>query len=471
MAEQSKGRIRSTEPFTWKDKFGYMAGDLGNNMTFMLQSSFLLVFYTEVLGIEGAIAGSVFLVARIVDAFTDVAMGKIADKTPARKEGKFKPWIKWIAGPVALGSFLMYQSAMVNAPMGWRIVYMYVTYLLWGSIFYTAINIPYGSMASAITADPDERTSLSVWRGSAGTLASMIIGVITPMFIYTTDAQGNEIVRGGWVFPAVAGGFAIIAIIFYIICYQWTTERVVIKEQENQTSVFQSLGQVVTNRSLVSVTFASITLLMVMLTITQMSNYIFPFYYGDAAGISITFFIQPILSLLIIYPLSSVFARNYGKKEAGAIGMFIGSVVYFFIFFYRPENMIVYITFATLAYMAMNIFNATVWAAITDVIDDHELQTGQREDGTVYAINSFARKVGQSLAGGLPGIALTLIGYESGATQQAPGVLDNLFNITVLIPAVGFLICGLILTFWYPLSKRRVAENQQLLAEKHANGD
>jgi len=198
MAEQNEtsGRIRSNEPFTIKDKFGYLFGDLANNMTFILQSSFLLLFYTQVLGVEGALAGTLFFVARIVDAFTDVGVGKLVDKAPARKEGKFKPWIKWFAGPVALASFLMYQSGMAAAPMWLKIVYMYVTYLLWGSVFYSLANIPYGSMASAITNDPEERTSLSVFRGAAGALAGMVIGVVMPLFIYQTDAQGNEIVSG-----------------------------------------------------------------------------------------------------------------------------------------------------------------------------------------------------------------------------------------------------------------------------------
>lgn len=471
--EAKEEKVISTKPFGWRDKIGYMFGDVANNMTFMLASSFLMVFYTEVLYIEGAIVGTLFVVARVVDAFSDVFMGKIIDYVDPTKEGKFKPWIRRIAGPVALFSFLMYQSAMVNAPMWMRIVYMYVTYLLWGSVFYTAINIPYGSMASVISPDPDDRTSLSVLRGAGGTIAGMILGVLTPLLIYTTDAAGNQVVRGGWAFPAVAGMFALLAILFYFITYKWTTERVKVKkvDKENQVPFMESMKNVITSRSLVSIMVASVLLLMTMLSIQQLINYLFPFYYGSAVGISVAMFAQTGLSLLIGMPLASWLGRVMGKKEAGAIGMFIGSALYFVLYFMRPENMYVYIAFSSIAFIALSLFNGTVWASVTDVIDDHEVRTGERADGTIYGVNSFSRKVGQALAGGIGGYALTFIGYESGATTQAAGVLTSLYDVTVLIPAIGFLLCGLVLVFWYPLSKKKTKENQRILAERAVEED
>ena len=159
------GEVRD---FGRRDKIGYMFGDFGNDFTFIFASSFLMVFYTKVLGISGGMVGTLFLVARFVDAFTDVTMGRIVDAAPPARDGKFRCWIRRMCGPVALSSFLMYQTAMAQASMPWKIVYMYVTYLLWGSIFYTSINIPYGSMASAITTEASERTALSTSRSIGG---------------------------------------------------------------------------------------------------------------------------------------------------------------------------------------------------------------------------------------------------------------------------------------------------------------
>lgn len=111
------------------------------------------------------------MIARFVDAFTDVGMGIIVDKSPRTNEGKFRPWIRRMAGPVAITSFLIYQTGLQDMGMGFKIVYMYITYLLYGSIFYTAINIPYGSMQAAITSNPTERTQLSQFRSMGATIA------------------------------------------------------------------------------------------------------------------------------------------------------------------------------------------------------------------------------------------------------------------------------------------------------------
>ena len=122
-----KNNSAALRPFGWRDKIGYMLGNIANDFTFIFASLFLTVFYTDVLGINAGLVGTMFLIARIVDAFTDTAMGRIADKTKATKNGKFRPWLLRACGPVALASFLMYQSYMAGAPMSVKIVYMFVT--------------------------------------------------------------------------------------------------------------------------------------------------------------------------------------------------------------------------------------------------------------------------------------------------------------------------------------------------------
>src|SRR5699024_6772636 len=177
-------------PFGMRDKIGYMSGDIANNLTFQFSSLFLMVFYTEVWGVNPAVVGTLFAVSRVIDAFTDATMGVIVDKVPAREDGKFRPWIKWIMGPIAIASFLMYQTGLSDISMTAKIILMYVTYIIWGSITYTAINIPYGSMASAITSDPNERTELSIWRTRGQVIGQMFVGVLTPLLIYT---EGNSV--------------------------------------------------------------------------------------------------------------------------------------------------------------------------------------------------------------------------------------------------------------------------------------
>ena len=158
------GKQTSMKPFGMRDKVGYMFGDFGNDFTFVLSSMFMLKFYTDVMGIAPGVVGALMMAARFIDAVTDITMGQIVDRSKATKDGKFKPWIRRMCGPVAIASFLIYQSGFANMSYGFKVVWMVVTYILWGSIFYTSINIPYGSMASAVSEDPNERVQLSTWR-------------------------------------------------------------------------------------------------------------------------------------------------------------------------------------------------------------------------------------------------------------------------------------------------------------------
>lgn len=455
-------------PFGLRDKIGYMFGDFGNDFTFIFASSFLMVFYTKILGISGGMVGTLFLVARFVDAFTDVTMGRIVDAMPPAKDGKFRCWIRRMCGPVALSSFLMYQTAVADAPMGWRVVYMYVTYLLWGSIFYTSINIPYGSMASAITADPTERTSLSTFRSVGAALASLVIGVGTPIFLYTTDADGNQIVRGGATFTVIAGVFSALAIICYLVCYQLTSERVQVKKEADAEKVtllatFRAIGK---SRALLGIIGAAVFLLLSQLLINTMNNYIYPDYFGNAKGISVYTLLSTLVMLVIIAPLSVPISRKFGKKEASVAGMLFSGAVFTLMYFLRIHNMWLFLILSITGYLGMAFFNTVIWANITDVIDDQEVKVGHREDGTVYAVYSFARKVGQALAGGIGGWALEIIGYESAATVQTEGVLSGLYATATIIPAIGFFAVAVLLWFVYPLNKKLVEKNVAILEEK-----
>lgn len=456
----------SQRPFGMRDKIGYMFGDFGNDFTFIFASSFLMVFYTKVLGISGGAVGTLFLVARFVDAFTDVTMGRIVDSAKTAKDGKFRCWIRRMCGPVAIASFLMYQTAMAGAPMIWKLIYMYVTYLLWGSIFYTSINIPYGSMASAITAESNERTSLSTFRSIGAALAGLVIGVGTPIFLYTTDANGNQVVRGGAAFTVVAGVFSVLAVLCYLICYKLTTERVDVDKGAEPVTLGATLQAIVKSRALLGIIGAAIFLLLSQLLISTMNNYVYPDYFGNARGISIFTLLSTFVMLLVVAPLSVPISKRYGKKEASVVGMLLSGGVFAVMYFLKIRNMWVFLILSAIGYLGLGFFNTVIWANITDVIDEQEVKTGQREDGTVYAVYSFARKVGQALAGGVGGWALEIIGYESAAAVQTGAVLSGLYATATIVPAIGFVVVALLLWFVYPLSKKRVEENVKLLKQK-----
>lgn len=453
----------SVRPFGMKDKLGYMFGDFGNDFTFILSSSFMLKFYTDVMGIAPGVVGILMMAARFVDAVTDVTMGQIVDRSKPTKDGKFRPWIKRMCGPVAIASFLIYQSAFANMSYGFKVVWMVVTYILWGSIFYTSINIPYGSMASAVSADPKDRVELSTWRTIGATLAGLAIGVGTPMVAYVV-VDGNTVLSGPRM-TIIAGVFSVCAIICYLLCFSLVRERVPVEANSQKLEVGKLLKSLVTNRSLLGIIAAAILLLLGMLGMQGMAGYVFPNYYGSAPAQSASALAGSIAMLVICAPFASKLAAKFGKKELSIVSCFFGAAVYVVCLIIRPANPYVYVGFYTLAYIGLGFFNTVIWAMITDVIDDAEVKNGVREDGTIYSVYSFARKLGQAFSSGMIGGLLSMIGYTQ-ETAFAPEVTSGIFNLSCIIPAAGLAAVGLALLFIYPLSKKRVEENVAELARR-----
>lgn len=459
---------KTVKPFGLKDKIGYMFGDFGNDFTFMFSSTFLMVFYMKVLGISAGAVGTLFLVARFVDAFTDVTMGRIVDTCKPGRDGKFKRCIRIMAGPVALASFLMYQSALADASMTVKMIYMYATYILWGSICYTGINIPYGSMASAITDVPEERTALSTFRSIGATLAQLIIGVGGPMIIYVTDANGVQVIRNdGKIFPVVAGIFSICAIICYFICYKCTTERIKIEPDPNaeKISLAKTFGAIFSNRALLGIVGAAIFLLLSSLMMSSVNTYLYADYFGNVKALSSYNMITMLCSLLMA-TITGITVKKFGKRESAAAATVFTGVVFLILGFMNVKNAWLFVVLAAVGFLGVSYFNLIIWANIIDVIDDVEVRTGKREDGTVYAVYSFARKVGQALAGGLGGYALGLIGYVSTAKTQSAEVLSGLYKLATVVPGILFLCVALMLIFVYPLSKKKVEANVEYLRIK-----
>lgn len=461
MAEKKAANVR---PFGIRDKMGYMFGDFGNDFTFILSSSFLMKFYTDVMGVDGFVVGIIMMIARFVDAFTDVTMGRICDRSKMTPVGKFKPWIRRMCGPVAIASFLIYQSAFAGMPMAFKIGWLAVTYILWGSIFYTSVNIPYGSMASAISAEASDRQSLSTFRTMGGTLAGLIIGAGVPMLAYD-QVDGKSILNGGR-FTMIAGVFSVLAVVCYLLCYHLTTERV---RPENNPEVKNSLGDMFKNsfknRALLSIIVASIIMLLAQLTMQSMANYVYPNFYGNTTAQSASTLLM-MVAMIVAAAIAKPLANKIGKAEMSVLTNAMAAVICIVLYFMRPENVWVYVAMMGICWLGLGGFSMVCWALITDVIDYSELKNGIREDGTVYALYSFARKLGQAASAGLSGVLLSIIGYTQ-ETAFEESVINGIFNISTLIPAIGFGLLAAVLWFWYPLHKKEVDANIAALKEKH----
>lgn len=467
---------KKLRPFGMRDKLGYMFGDFGNDFTFILSTMILSKFYTDVMGIGAGVVGTIMMLARFVDAVTDVTMGRICDRSKITPAGKFKPWLLRMCVPVAIASFLMYQSGLAGLSTNVKIAYLAITYILWGSITYTGINIPYGSMASAVSADPGDRQSLSTFRTMGGMLAGMVIGIGLPLIAYEkvtlVDGTVKETLIGSKVTLA-AGIFSILAILCYLLCYKLVTERVVV-ENTNDGNKGPSVGQMIksalTNRALISIIVASIVMLLAQLTMQNMAAYIYPDYYNNATAQSASTMLM-MVGMIAAAVFAKPLAKKFGKAEVSVVSNLFAAVVMIVIWVIKPANVWIYCGLQMLCWLGLGVFSMVSWALITDVIDYSELKNGVREDGSVYAMYSFARKLGQALAAGISGWLLEWIGYNAEAASagmtQTPQVLDGIFHISTLVPAVGFALLALVLWFWYPLHKKQVDANVAALNEKH----
>lgn len=466
-------------PFGARDKFGYFFGDVANDCTFILSTSIMLKFYTDVMGVSAAIVGTIMMLARFVDAFTDVAMGRIADNAKPTAAGKFRPWLRRMCIPVAAASFLIYapgfaSETVMSLPSTTKVVYLVITYLLWGSFCYTGVNIPYGSMASAVSADPGDRASLSTFRTMGGMVAGMVIGIGLPMVCYDTIALaegGTTDVLSGSKVAIFAAVMSVAAIACYLISFYMVTERVPYepKKEENKTSVGEMLKNAFGNRALISIIVASIVMLLAQLTMQNMGSYIYPDYYGSASMQSLSSMLM-MVGMIVAAAVAKPLTNRFGKAEVSVVSSLFGGLMCMIMWILKPSNVWVYALLQMLCWFGLGVFSMICWALITDVIDYSEIRNGVREDGSVYALYSFARKLGQALASGVSGWLLTAIGYNELASSQGIGqteaVKDGIFNISTLVPAAGFILLGVVLWFWYPLHKKQVDENNAILKAK-----
>ena len=445
-----------------------MLGDIGNDFAFIFTNMYLMIFYTKVWGIDASVVGILFLVSRILDAFTDITMGRIVDKSKPTKDGRFRPWLKRMSGPFAISTFLMYQSALAPASMTVKIVCMFATYILWGSIFYTAINIPYGSMASVISDVPEHRASLSTFRNLGATFSGLIVGILAPQVIYYQDASGNQIINPTN-FTIIAGVFSILAFICYYSCYKMSTERVKVEvrdENGEKVSIIKNLGTLFKNKALLSTIATTLFILLAGFVSQTMNQYLFVDYFKNVNALSLLSVVGMPVGLISAM-FSVKLASKFGKKEVSVASiLFIGAVLVI-TYFLKIKNPWVYIGIYTVGQLGNMMYSMLVWANIADVIDYNEITTGKRDDGTVYGIYSFSRKLGQALAGGVGGFALSFIGYNSASAIQTVAVTDGIYMMSTLFVGALFVIAGVIFLITYPLNKKTIDENTEKLRAMH----
>lgn len=460
MSQENKLKI--SRPFGMRDKLGYLIGNIGNDLTFFLASNYFMVFYTNVMGVSPAMVGTLFGIARLIDAFTDVGMGVIADNAVTTRVGKFKPWLRRMAFPVGIASALMYNSFIIDWTPTAKVIYMFVTYLLWGSIFYTSINIPYGSLASVISGKSEDRANLSTFRSMGSTLIQFSLGFVVPLIAYSAD---GKVLADNFMWLGVALGLA--AALCYLACYGMVEERVELPQGEKFSvgQMLSDLGELIKDRGFLGLMFSTMFMLAGLISLGQLLQYMYLDYFQNTRILTIAT-AGMTLSALLIAPFVSSITKKFGKKEAGSFALIGAGLIYVIAFVLRIQNPLVFAILVIVAGMVMGYYTMAMYSYVTDVIDDFYIKRGTRKDGTIYSVYSFTRKVGQAIAGLLAGALLTQIGYVSGAEQQTAEVANSIYSLGTILPGGLLLAAGLILLFMYPLNKQKVNENTRIIESK-----
>ena len=458
MLKETGSNSKTVRPFGMRDKFGYLFGDFGNDFFFILVASFLMVYYTDVYHLNPVAVGGLFLVARVWDAFADITWGRFIDTRKATAKGKFRPWIFRMSFPLVITGILMFVH-IPGMSHGFYLAYAYVTYILWGTL-YSTVNIPYGSMASVISGDPVDRTSLSSWRTLGSMLAGLVINVVGPMILFVDNkADANRFLLGAII-------FGVLAIACYMACYALSIERIVMDSTEKpKTSLAKTMKGLAKNKPLMAFLVAALTFMIVFMLIGAVNVYLFKDFFGNAKALSMVGLLQS-CAVFVIMPFINPLVKKFGKKEVASGGILIAAVVYAVLYFLPNLNATQFISILTVAMLGYGTFNLVIWAFVTDVIDYHEYLTGLREDGTVYSIYSMARKLGQAIAGGAGGAAIAAVGYNSNLPSQTAETLHGIHSLATLFPAIALGVVFLIMVFLYPLNKKRTEQLAIDLMEK-----
>ena len=454
--------IARTSGIKAKDKLGYAMGDLASCLVFGLTQSILNKYYTDVLEISVLSVMIMTIVARIWDAINDPIWGRIIDGAKVRKDGRYRRWIKIFAVPVALAAVLMFADVR-GFSAGGKLAWIYVSYILFGML-YTCINIPYGSLAQVITSSDKERSSLSVFRSIGSTFGAMPAMVLASM-CYVKLADGSSQMDYHKVLVGVIA-IAVLSVLAYLLCYAWTKERVEsLPAPREKGQTMKVIRLLLKSRPFMAVSLASMLFLAAQMFGQGYNTYLFHHYF-KAPGMTMLPTVFQYLPVAVVMFFATRLGNRFGRREVCSYGILLAAVFYLALFvlaLFGITNVWLYLAACLASGVGTAFIFLLIWAMATDAIDYNKVAFGLNDEATSYAFYSFMRKLGQTVATILINVPLLRIGY-SGSTLNTegltPAALKSMYNSSVMIPAVLFLMVFVILRFFYPLSKQRIAELQ-----------
>ncbi|MBR5287062.1 MAG: MFS transporter [Clostridia bacterium] len=424
---------KNPRPFGMRDNLAYAAGDFGCNMSFALKGT-MAIFWTQFMGMD-LWYSLLLVIVQVWDAINDPLIGSIIDADKRQyKRNKFLQYI-WVGsiGLIVGGAccFLPFP----NAPVWAKFILFIAGYVVWDA-FYTVANVPYGSLLGLISDNPGDRASLSAWRSVGSLVGNMAPMIILPMIIY--DAENNLV--GERVFIA-----ALIMGFLGFLCFQFMIKNTEVRvdtnakvgEEAPKFDVVKAMGNFLKNRPAVGATLAAMGMFVGQQGAATAVTVMFQSYFKNAqiSGLVSMFAMIPII---VFTPLARKAVVKFGKKELATVGA-IFSLISCAMMLLLPitpdgKGIAIYVVCQLVNALGLGIYSTVSWAMMGDAIDYNEWKFGTREEGTVYALHSFFRKLAQGVGPALALVIMTALGYVGtlGANQSPETALNMRYLVACL---------------------------------------
>lgn len=420
-----------TQKLTILEKVGFGSGDTAVNL--VISSMFLIVayFYTDIFGLKPAHMGILFLVARLVDAFTDPLMGIITDRVNTRW-GRYRPYFLFMSVPFGVSIFLMFTTP--DWDYNAKLVWAYATYIF-VTIMFTSVTIPYISLISVLTADPKERLSANGYRLFFAKVAAFLVTIIVP--IMAANWGDGDLAVG---YQASMGLMAILGTLLLLFCFATTTERV--KHEVEKKSLKEQFSILVKNDQWLILGAVCFTGTLGYVIRSSVAAYYAKYYLGANTAQLSAFMTTGVAAALLAMIASTWITKRYCKIKLFrwsqlAVGLI--SVVLFFAV--SPGDMVLAFILYFLLSFVVDLHAPVFWSAIAEAVDYGQAKTGKRVSGLAFGGISFCQKAGMGFAGFIVGLLLTYYNYEPNVEQSA-FTLTGIALMLSIIPGVFHTIMG-----------------------------
>ncbi len=461
-------KVDKDKKLNLKTKLAYGAGDLGPAITANISVFFLLVFFTNVAGIPAGLAGSILMVGKIWDAINDPFVGVLTDRTESKRWGRRLPWLLYGAIPFGIFFFLQWIVPSTNV---WVLFWYYVIIGVISQVFFTVVNLPYTAMTPELTQDYDERTSLNSIRFAFSIGGSILSLLLARLIFALIDNRQQQ-------YLALAAVCAVISVLGLFWCVWGTRDRVLAFEakrtqsEESESIPFREQIKIVFNNKpfLFVIGIYLFSWLGVQITASVIPYFVIYCMKLEESDVPTVMIGVQGTALLMLFVWGAL-SKRVGKKAVYFMGMFLWIIAATGLFFLQPGQIGLMYVLAVMAGCGVSVAYLVPWSMMPDVIELDELQTGQRREGLFYGFMVLLQKFGLAFGLFLVGIALQSSGFQEnvpGQTQlpiQPDAALSAIRIAVGPIPIIS-LICGLFLTYFYPITREMHAEMLLKLEEK-----